>query len=172
MNTYGQFDSELKSSLGALRAFARTRTRNRDMADDLVSETIIEALKKRDDFTLGTKMTSWLFKIMVNLQMNLRRKQKVAENYVKSESLDVNGDTLNVDYTSRILIKQAGQVIEKLPVEQKSAIYLIAEGYSYEEIGKILDCSVGAAKSRVLRAREFVAQEMHYEFADQKKAAI
>lgn len=170
MDRYDRFREELESSLGAIRAFARTRTRNREQAEDLVSDTIVEALKKQDSFELGTKMNSWLFQIMVNLEKNMRRRQKVADNFVKSEENGSDGEMFFVDFNNRILIRQAGDVIEKLPVEQKSAMYLIAEGHSYEEIGKILDCSVGAAKSRVMRAREFIAHELNYELSDPKKA--
>lgn len=157
------FKKELLNSLAHLQRFAMARTGNREVAEEVVNDTVIEALNRRDNYTQGTNMKSWLFSIMVGVHNNMRRRQKRADDFAKSmASLQLNA-VIESDPIMPIMLKEAGDVIESLPVEQKSALYLMVDGYSYEEIGKILDCGVGAVKSRVLRARQAIADVLELE---------
>ncbi|MFT3968253.1 MAG: sigma factor, partial [Sphingobium sp.] len=63
-------DSEFKQQLTAivphLRAFARSLSGNRDLADDLVQETLLKAWAARSRFQAGTNMRAWTFIILRN----------------------------------------------------------------------------------------------------------
>ncbi|HTL26211.1 MAG TPA: sigma factor, partial [Burkholderiales bacterium] len=61
-----QFRAELVDLLPRLRRFGRAITRHREDADDLVQAAVERALLRRGQLEPGTKMLSWMFKIMNN----------------------------------------------------------------------------------------------------------
>ena len=68
------FMAELMDAVPHLRAFALSRTRNRDQAEDLVQETILKAWDKRASFEPGTNLKAWLFTILRNQHIAEHRK--------------------------------------------------------------------------------------------------
>jgi RNA polymerase sigma-70 factor (ECF subfamily) len=164
-----EFRRQLLSCREDLERFALARTRSHQLAEDIVNDTVMEALKNSSKFQEGTKMSSWLFTIMVNLQKNMIRRKKVADDYANMMSQVLNTSYKEPDAIDHMRMRVVGEAIETLPVEQKSAFYLAIEGYSYEEIGEVLDCGVGAVKSRVMRARQVVAQALNAEAKGQRK---
>lgn len=165
------FRQELLSCREDLERFALARTRNHQLAEEIVADTVIEALKNSSKFEIGTKMNPWLFTIMVNVHKNMIRRKKVADDYANMMTPIQTATYSDADAIDHMRMRTVGEAIETLPVEQKSAFYLAIEGYSYEEIGKVLDCGVGAVKSRVLRARQVVAQALNDEPDRRQKLA-
>lgn len=164
-----EFREQLLSCRDDLERFALARTRNHQLAEDIVTDTVIEALKNSNKFEIGTKMTPWLFTIMVNVHKNMIRRKKVADDYANMMSPIQNTAYQDADAIDHMRMHVIGDIIEALPVEQKSAFYLAIEGYSYEEIGEVLDCGVGAVKSRVMRARRIVAEALNAEATGHRK---
>ncbi|TLX17060.1 sigma-70 family RNA polymerase sigma factor [Rhizobium sp. MHM7A] len=160
MSPNDAFREQLLNCREDLERFALARTRNPELAQEIVTDTVIEALKNSNKFELGTKMNPWLFTIMVNVHKNMKRRKKVADDYVNRMTAVHPRTYSEADALDHMRIRTVGEAIETLPVEQKSAFYLAIEGYSYEEIGKVLDCGVGAVKSRVMRARQAVAEAL------------
>jgi RNA polymerase sigma-70 factor (ECF subfamily) len=169
MTPNDEFRKQLLSCREDLERFALARTRNHQLAEEIVTDTVIEALKNSNKFEIGTKMNPWLFTIMVNVHKNMMRRKKIADDYL-SKMTAVHATTYSeADALDHMRMRTVGEAIETLPVEQKSAFYLAIEGYSYEEIGKVLDCGVGAVKSRVLRARQAVAEALDADPAGRPK---
>lgn len=160
MSPADAFRQQLLSCREDLERFALARTRNHQLAEEIVTDTVIEALKNSSKFEIGTKMSPWLFTIMVNVHKNMIRRKKVADDYASMMSPVQTAAYSDADAIDHMRMRTVGDAIEALPVEQKSAFYLAIEGYSYEEIGKVLDCGVGAVKSRVMRARQVVAEAL------------
>jgi RNA polymerase sigma-70 factor (ECF subfamily) len=165
------FRKELLSCREDLQRFALARTRDHQLAEDIVTDTVIEALKNSSKFEMGTKMNPWLFTIMVNVHKNMKRRKRAADDYLTNMTPVSPTTYSDADALDHMRMRTVGEAIETLPVEQKSAFYLAIEGYSYEEIGKVLDCGVGAVKSRVLRARQAVAEALNAEPSDRLKLA-
>jgi RNA polymerase sigma-70 factor (ECF subfamily) len=127
------------------------------LADDLANDTIEKAILNWKSFEEGTDLKSWLFQIEVGLYRNMRRKDRVR---AKSEDpladsdsiMSVVGETASQHAAAELADVQ--RIIETLPEDQKSAIYLVCyEGNSAEEAARILDCKVGTLYSRISRAR-------------------
>ncbi|MFX9688534.1 sigma factor, partial [Acinetobacter baumannii] len=59
-----------------LRAFGRSLSGNRDLADDLVQDTLMRAWAARDRFHAGTNMRAWTFIILRNLYLSQMRRQR------------------------------------------------------------------------------------------------
>src|SRR5690348_9336554 len=67
------FDSELVAMLPRLRRFAHALSRNAADADDLTQATVERALRSREQWQAGTRLDSWLYRIMRNLWIDTAR---------------------------------------------------------------------------------------------------
>jgi RNA polymerase sigma-70 factor (ECF subfamily) len=149
--------AELISAIPNLRAFAVSLSGNADRADDLVQETLVKAWTNLATFSEGTNLTAWLFTILRNIYYSEYRKRRreaddpdgaMASKMISPPSQNAHMDFL--DFRS---------ALQKLPIEQREAIILIAaSGLSYEEAAAICGCAAGTMKSRVNRARNRLAE--------------
>ncbi|WP_210492757.1 sigma-70 family RNA polymerase sigma factor [Microvirga antarctica] len=150
------FVDGIMASIPSLRAFAISLTRNIDRAEDLVQETVLRALSRREGFEEGTNMQVWLFTILRNSFFTAHRSKG-------REVEDTDGQhaaTLVTipDQHDRLVIKDLQAALAQLSTEQRSAIMLVgADGLTYEEAAQALNCAVGTVKSRVNRARSRLA---------------
>ena len=145
------------AALPSLRAFALSLTTTREIADDLVQDTLVRALAKIDQFQPGTNMGAWLFTILRNIFYSQCRR-------TKHEIEDPDGS-----YAARLWtapdqhagcdLQDLRKALAKLAIEQREALLLIvAEGLSYEEAAHICGVAVGTIKSRVSRGRVRLAE--------------
>ena len=67
-----EFRESVEAMIPALRRYARALTRDADIADDLVQDTLVRALRSERLF-LGGDVRSWLYTILTNLNKNRRR---------------------------------------------------------------------------------------------------
>ncbi len=65
-------DQRVQAAIPALRRYARALTRDVEVADDLVQDTLVRALRSEHLFQ-GEEVRSWLYTIMTNLNRNRRR---------------------------------------------------------------------------------------------------
>ncbi len=151
-----EFHDMLLQHLPRLQAYAIMLTRDRALADDLLQETSVRALRAQSQFTMGTNFTAWIYKILRNEYISsLRRKkrQPMPIEDMPAEFLARKGEQEN-DVLSREVI----QAMNKLQQGQREVLILIcASGLSYEEAAETLGCSVGTIKSRLWRARARMA---------------
>jgi len=155
-----RFDRDMTESMGELRAFARSLSRNPEQADDLVQETCLKALTKRRQFVAGTNQRAWMFQILKNTFFSqIRRTRREAPMEEAPEPRAVYG----IDGPEAYLrLREVEGALEKLPRAQREAIILVgAEGRSYEEAAELCDCAIGTVKSRVSRARERLIADFH-----------
>ncbi|MEJ6396713.1 RNA polymerase sigma factor [Yoonia sp. 208BN28-4] len=148
---------ELITHLPALRAFALSLTRNRATADDMMQDTVLKAWTNMEKFQPGTNMRAWLFTILRNNFYTSRRKlnREVADvDNVFSESLSVKPD-----HDGRLQMHDFKRAFDQLPDEHREALILVgANGFSYEDAGKMCGVATGTIKSRVNRARNKLAE--------------
>ncbi|MDZ4841055.1 MAG: sigma-70 family RNA polymerase sigma factor [Hyphomicrobium aestuarii] len=145
------FQYQLEGVASNLRAFAMSLTRDPSRADDLVQETLAKAWEHQSRFELGTNIKAWLFTILRNTFLSELRKRKAevedpddnfASSIISRGAQDGHMDL--VDFS---------RALADLPPEQREALLLIGEGYSYAEISSTCGCAVGTVKSRVNRGR-------------------
>jgi RNA polymerase sigma-70 factor (ECF subfamily) len=142
-----------------LRAFARFMCREREAADDLVQNTVLQALDKQAQFQAGTNLKAWLFTIMRNrfysdLRAQRRRPLPIDEsNAAPLVAVDNPQATLE--------LKELRAALWTLSPESREALILIgAGGFSYEEAAKLCNCAIGTLKARVSRARKQLGGRM------------
>ncbi|WP_375393386.1 sigma-70 family RNA polymerase sigma factor [uncultured Sphingomonas sp.] len=149
-------DPEFKVQLGQviphLRAFGRSLSGSRDLADDLVQETLLKAWAARKRFQAGTNMRAWTFIILRNLYLSQMRRARF-----KGEWDDLVADRILAAPASQDRHVELGDMqraLLHLPQPQREALILVgAGGFAYEEAADICNVAVGTIKSRVARGR-------------------
>ena len=165
------FENELLPHADALYNFAYHLTYNEEDANDLVQETFMKAFRFINSFDSGTNAKAWLFKILKNGFINEYRKKKKEPSKVDYEDIiayqDADEDKGGVAYDLRedIFDDMMGDEItialNSLPIDFKTVILLCdIEGFTYEEISKIIDIPIGTVRSRLHRARNMLKESL------------
>jgi RNA polymerase sigma factor (sigma-70 family) len=143
----------------ALKAFARTLSRNSTDADDLVQETLLRTLKSFDSFEPDTRLKSWMFTIMRNTfitQVKIANREApgaaecVATTYAVEASQEWSSN-----------VREVQDAIDRLPAHYRDVLLLIGVfGVSYDETARICGCNIGTVKSRLNRARMQILKQL------------
>ena len=147
-----EFKEQLALVIPHLRAFGRSLSGSRDLADDLVQETLLKAWAARKRFQAGTNMRAWTFIILRNLFLSQMRRARF-----KGEWDELTASKLLAAPASQdrhIELGDMQRALLHLPQPQREALILVgAGGFAYEEAAEICGCAVGTIKSRVARGR-------------------
>lgn len=134
-------------------------------AQDLAQEVFLRAYLHIGTFRQEADFGTWLHRITVNVWLNSRRKQKgplvisldtpivTEDGEVAREVAAAQPDPLEMT-TERELQQLVRRALQELPADFRAVLVLREiEGYNYEEIARLLRCSLGTVKSRLNRAR-------------------
>ena len=148
------FEEGLTALLPRLRRFAVGLSRDRADADDLCQAAIERALISRAQWREGTRLDSWMYRIMRNLWIDeARARTRRGQTFVAEEAgLGVGGDG---GQEAALGLRDVDRALATLPDEQREAVLLVmVEGYSYKEAAEIVGCPVGTLNSRLVRGRD------------------
>ena len=140
--------------LPRLRRFAIGLTGNAPDGDDLCQVTIERALNNRDKWAAGSRLDSWMYRIMRNAWIDeTRAVSRRGQTFVAEEAgLSVGGDG---GQEAAVELSNVGRALGKLPEDQREAVLLVmVEGYAYKEAAEIVGCPVGTLNSRLVRGRD------------------
>ena len=171
-----RFEAELMPVIDALYNFAFRLTLDEDDANDLVQETYLKAYRFFDYFEQGTNAKAWLFRILKNSFINeFRRKSKQPakvdyseiEGYYNSEDVESDADAggsttdMRAQVTQELIGDEVARALNTLPIDFRTVIILCdLEGFTYEEMAKILDIPIGTVRSRLHRARQSLKEKL------------
>jgi RNA polymerase sigma-70 factor, ECF subfamily len=158
---YDAFEALFERHRTLVYRFAYQMTNRRDDAEDLVQEAFVRAYQNLHRYRDEAKFTTWLLRIVSNLatdQMRTHHRRTHLEQQEAAGALDwmtvgeIDDPVRNLEEDRRA---QALRVaIAALPAHHRTLIVLRdLEGKEYPEIAQILNCTVGGAKLRALRAR-------------------
>jgi len=155
MDSSPAFERELTELLPRLRRFAHTLSRNGADADDLTQATVERALRSRDQWAAGTRLDSWLYRIMRNLWIDTARARARREKHeAPEEEAQSVGEDPRESIEASLELKRAMAAMERLPDEQREVVALILiEGFGYREASEMLDLPIGTVSSRLVRGR-------------------
>lgn len=167
----GIFEKELLPHIDALKTFAYHLTYDEDDANDLVQETYMKAHRFIDRYIQGTNAKAWLFKILKNAYINHYRKRSKQPTRVDFEDIvnyhDSDDNLLPgyLDLREEIFDNMMGDevtiAINALPIDFRTVVLLCdIEGFTYEEISKIIDVPIGTVRSRLFRARNMLKEKL------------
>lgn len=154
LNLTKAFEPLLIDLLPKMRRFACGLTGSTADGDDLCQMTIERALARRNQWQEGTRLDSWMYKIMRNLFIDeIRASRRRSETFVGEEAgLSVGSSGGQEASVELAMIDRA---MMQLPDEQREAVLLVmVEGCSYKEAAEIVGCPVGTLNSRLVRGRD------------------
>ena len=165
------FENEFMPHIDSMYNFAYKLTFDEEEAKDLVQDTYLKAFRFITSFEKGTNAKAWLFRILKNSFINDYRKKskqpakvdyQEVETYYNSENTDQN---LTIDLRSETLQNRIGDevtnALNSLGVDFRIVIILCdLEGFTYEEMAKILDIPIGTVRSRLHRARNLLKDKL------------
>jgi len=165
------FQRELIPHINALYSFLFKLIRDEEDAKDLVQETYMKAYRFISSFESGTNAKAWLFKIAKNVFVNeYRRKSKEPTkiDYQEVESVYNSDDAdykKTIDLRTETLSNKIGDEItialNSLGVDFRIIVVLCdLEGFTYQEMAKILDIPIGTVRSRLHRARQLLREKL------------
>lgn len=147
-----EFKIQLAAVIPHLRAFGRSLSGSRDLADDLVQETLLKAWAARKRFQAGTNMRAWTFIILRNLFLSQMRRARFKGEWDDVVAAKILAAPASQD--KHIELGDMQRALLHLPQPQREALILVgAGGFAYEEAADICGCAVGTIKSRVARGR-------------------
>jgi RNA polymerase sigma-70 factor, ECF subfamily len=149
------FQEDVVATVPRLRAFARSLTNgDRQLADDLVQDTVVNALRAQSQFTPGTNLEAWLFAILRNRFRSLvgRRRNRFEQPQDDEELERVFWTPPAQDAV--IEIAAFRRAFRDLAPSHREVLVLVGvHGLSYERVAEICGCEIGTVKSRINRAR-------------------
>jgi RNA polymerase sigma-70 factor (ECF subfamily) len=153
---YAEVKLEMVALVPRLRRFAFAVTGSRDEGEDLVQAACLKALDRLDQFKLGTRLDSWMFRIVqttwIDRTRSRRRRNEVSDPEGIARTTDEGLGARGVE--NRMILERVCAAMSTLPEDQRATLALVAiEGYSYKETAEALDIPIGTVMSRLARAR-------------------
>jgi RNA polymerase sigma-70 factor (ECF subfamily) len=120
----------------------------------LCQATVIRALEKQGLWQPGTRLDSWMYRMMRNLWIDeSRARSRRGETFVAEDAGLSIGAGGGQEEAATLSVIDRG--LRTLPDEQREAVLLVmVEGYTYKEAAEIVGCPVGTLNSRLVRGRD------------------
>ena len=163
------FTVELLGHLDTLYSVASRMTRGSSEAEDLVQDTVVKAMRARDQFEPGTNLKAWLLRILTNTFINRYRRggierdlfegpdaEPLSDAWVSSSSMNSMRDP-ETQALRPIIEAELARALDELPPEFRLAVILSdVEELSYKEIAEVMGCPIGTVMSRLHRGRKIL----------------
>ncbi len=160
------FEQEVLEHLDVLYGVAFRLTKDGSGAEDLVQDTIVKAIRAREQYRPGTNLKAWLLRILTNTFINSRRRGGLERGVLEGPDAEpltdrwIGAETMRAmreperQALAPLVEAEVQQALASLPDHFRMAIVLSdIEGLSYKEIAEAMDCPVGTVMSRLHRAR-------------------
>lgn len=159
--------------LPMLRMMALRYTRSSSLADDLVHDTVVRALRFASSFVIGTNFRAWIGTVMANSFINRYRRQKREREILQGSSRDdvlaqlrsesaFEAATHPEQHLARNLLSDTVlRALAQVPEEFRAAVVLCdVECLSYRDAASALGCPIGTIMSRLHRGRRLLKTKL------------
>lgn len=168
------FMVEMLGHLDTLYGVAARMTKGGAEAEDLVQDTVVKAMRARDQFQAGTNLKAWLLRILTNTFINKYRRgglerdlfdgpdaDPLADGWIGSSTMRGMRDPESAALTP-LLEAEVTRALDALPPEFRLAVVLSdIEELSYKEIADAMGCPIGTVMSRLHRGRKLLQKSLH-----------
>lgn len=156
------FKSRVLPAKDKMYRFAMRLLRDEEEAKDVVQEAMIRVWNKREEMHTYLNMEAWCMRVVRNLSLDrLKSKQYNQDRLDETYNLRDNG--INPERKTEIdnTMEKIHNFIARLPEKQRQIIQLRdIEGFSYKEIGDILNLDANNVKVNLFRARKAVRENL------------
>lgn len=172
-----EFERDVLKHLDSMHGVACRLTRNPTVAEDLVQDTVVKAIRARDQFTPGTNLKAWLLRILTNTFFNQYKRggferdlfdgpdgESLTDGWMSAATMRGMRDSES-QALQPLLQAELQAALDALPEDFRLAVVLSdVEELSYKEIADVMGCPIGTVMSRLHRGRKLL-QESLYEQA-------
>ncbi len=163
MSNYTELQTCYVTHRGEFFGVALKLTRNREAAQDLVSEMLLKACAKWNLYKQGTNLRAWLFRILRNIFLSDRRRALCHARYVEATKMMPAPKVSNV--VEQIIAEEdtalLHQAITKLSPNHREIVELTEfQDKKYQEAAEQLSIPLGTVMSRLYRAKQQLADEL------------
>jgi RNA polymerase sigma factor (sigma-70 family) len=155
-----ELDQLVRTHAARLASFLRRRVGNPQDVEDLVQDTLLEAVRCIDQFQGQSRPETWLFGIAVNLTRNYYKRAKLRDIYTDADTDDVPSNSADnpADIAEhRERMRRVASAVRELPENSHQLLqYVVQDDLSYEEVAHQLGIPIGTVRSRISRARAFL----------------
>ena len=153
---------EMVALLPRLRRFAYGLTGNMADGDDLLQSACLRALDRAEQWRPGTRLDSWMYRILQNLWIDQIRAGRRREIAIDEDVMAaIPGGDQAREMEAKLGLAAVRREVAKLPAEQRTVLLLVSiEGASYKDAAEILDIPIGTVMSRLSRARLTLGQAL------------
>ncbi len=167
------FMTEVLAHSDGMYAVACRLTKNPAEAQDLVQDALVKAMRGREQFSQGTNLKAWLYRILTNTFINTYRRGGLERSVLDGPDADPLADGWVSVSTMRqlrdpeqvalqpVIEGEVRRALDELPTEFRLAVILCdVEEFSYEEISQIMGCPIGTVMSRLHRGRKLLQRSL------------
>ena len=128
---------------------------NVEDAEDAMQEAFISAFQKMNQYEGEVTFGGWLKKIVINKSFDILRSKKKRLQIKKEQQVEVTIDEADWEVEETISIEEIKKAILDLPDKYRRVLMLyLIEGYIHEEISQILDITIVASRTQLLRGKQ------------------
>lgn len=148
-------------------------TRHEADAEDLVQDTFVKAFTRFEQFTPGTNLKAWLYRILTNTFITEYRRRQRRPQRAYGEGTEDWEQMRAASHDARGLPSAEAEALDRLPNatiqaafdtlddDFRMVVYLAdVEGFSYKEIASIMDTPIGTVMSRLYRGRKVLRKQL------------
>lgn len=140
-----------------LASFLRRRVGNASDVEDLVQDTLLEAMRCMDQFQGQSRPETWLFGIALNLSRTYHKRARVRDIYADVETDDIPSDRCDDPcelVSQRQSMERVAAAVKNLPGDSFKLLEMVVhDNLSYDEAATEMGIPTGTVRSRVSRVR-------------------
>lgn len=133
------------------------------MASDVTQQVFLKLMTTIQQFRGEAEFSTWLYRLVVNTCTDVARSRKsdaLTADRTSMEAFAAPG-SLEEDYTRAQMANSVREAVSALPAKFRLAVLLrYFEDLSYQEMSKVLHCSMGTVASRLSRGHKMLAQRL------------
>lgn len=150
-----QFLNVLEKHIGIIIKISGVYAYNQEDRKDLTQDIVLELWKSFERFDGSCKISTWIYRVSLNISMNYKRKRSNVSRFTSLE--DFKGHEIAswiTDYDTFSQLDVLYNSIEQLSEINKAIVLLYLDGKSHEEISEITGISKTNVGTRMSRIKE------------------
>ncbi len=168
-----EFQALIEQHLDGMFRVALRYTRDKALAEDLVHDTVVRALRFQDKFERGTNFKAWIYTVLTHTFIHRYRRQKREREILEGATQEDVASQLRSEasrelaahpeaaYVEHMLSDDVVKALDALPEDFRSVVVLCdLEGLPYKDIAEAVDVPVGTVMSRLYRGRRLLEQKL------------
>jgi RNA polymerase sigma-70 factor (ECF subfamily) len=160
--------SEALVHADALFRLAYRLTGSEADAEDIVQDTYARAFAASSQFTDGTNVRAWLFRILRNAYIDSYRRERAnpvrggleVDEDAASPARELLRDDEELERLRSVVADDIQAALMTLSADARTVVLLDLEGLTETELATVLGCAVGTVKSRLGRARAALRERL------------